>query len=209
LVGYLFFSTFFLSGFASMRNFFNLTPILLVVLTPALTMKFIAEEKKSGTIEQLLTLPISDTEVVLGKFMALVGILKVGLLFTLPYAICVSFLGAQNALFDWGPVIGGYFGLVLQAAALISIGLFASSLTENQIIAFIIGLFFNFCLFFIDKFAIILPQSLASVFQYLSIDYHFANIARGVIDSRDLVYYISLIGISLMLTIYSLKTSKG
>lgn len=205
LSGYMFFSTLFLTGFASMRNFFGLAPVLLVIFGPALTMRFIAEERKSGTIESLLTLPVTDTEVVLGKFMAALGILMIGQLFTLPYPITVALLAAPGSHFDYGPVIGGYLGLVLLAGSFLSLGLLASSFTKNQIIAFVIGLVFCFFFFFIDKVAILLPAHLAEFFEYLSVDYHFSNIARGVIDSRDVVYYISLMMIALIVTIRSLR----
>ncbi len=205
LSGYLFFSTLFLSGFASMRNFFGLAPIIFVVFGPALTMRFIAEERKSGTIEQLLTLPVTDAQVVIGKFLAALGVLAVGLLFTIPYPISVMALVAPGAHFDLGPVIGGYIGLLLLAGSFLSLGLLASSLTKNQIIAFIVGLVFCFFFFFIDKLAILLPAGLAQFFEYLSVDYHFTTISRGVIDSRDVIFYMTIIIISLLLTIRSLR----
>ena len=139
LIGYLYFSTLFIAQVASMRNFFSIAPILFVIFGPALTMRLIAEERKSGTIESLLTLPVRDSQVVLGKFIAALGIICVGLLFTLPYAVSVSFLVVAGAQFDWGPVIGGYIGLVFMAASFLALGMFASALSKNQIVAFILG----------------------------------------------------------------------
>lgn len=207
VLGYLFFSTLFLGGMASMRAFFSMAPVLLVVFGPAITMRLISEEKKSGTIEQLLTLPVTDTQVVLGKFMAALGIICMGFLFTIPYVVTVSLLLPSGASFDYGPVLGGYLGLVLLASSFLSLGLFASSLTKNQIIAFIIGLALCFFFYFVDKFAILMP-SIGAILEYISVDYHFNNIARGVVDTRDLVFYLSLITFSLLLTERSLRSDR-
>lgn len=208
VVGYLFFSTLFLGGFASMRGFFGVAPILFVVFGPAITMRLISEERKTGTIEQLLTLPVSNFEVVLGKFLAALGIVCVGLAFTLPYALSVSLLTTADVSFDYGPVIGGYIGLIFLSSAFLSLGLFASSLTKNQIVAFIIGLALCFFFYFVDKFAVLMPPTLGAVLEYISVDYHFGNIARGVIDTRDVVFYLSLITIFLVLTERSLRRDK-
>lgn len=208
VLGYLFFSTLFLGGFASMRGFFNVAPILFVVFGPAITMRLISEERKTGTIEQLLTLPITNFEVVLGKFLASLGIVVVGLIFTLPYAFSLTLLTPPGAPFDYGPVVGGYVGLILLSSAFLSLGLFASSLTKNQIVAFIIGLALCFFFYFVDKFAILMPAKVGAFFEFISVDYHFANIARGVIDTRDLVFYLSLITIFLVLTERSLRRDK-
>jgi ABC-2 type transport system permease protein len=206
VLGYLFFSTLFLGGFASMRGFFGLVPILLVIFGPAITMRLISEERKTGTIELLLTLPVNNLSVVVGKFLAAMGIICVGFLFTLPYVFSMILLIPKDAHFDFGPVIGGYIGLILLSGVFMSLGLFASSLTKNQIVAFIIGLALCFFFYFVDKFAILMPPSIAAIFEYVSVDYHFSNIARGVIDSRDLVYYLSLIVIFMFFTERSLRS---
>lgn len=208
VLGYLFFSTLFLGGFASMRGFFSMVPVLLVVFGPAITMRLISEERKTGTIEQLLTLPVNNFQIVLGKFFAALGIISVGLIFTLPYVFSMTMLTASDVSFDYGPVIGGYVGLLLLSGAFISLGLFASSLTKNQIVAFIIGLALCFFFYFIDKFAILMPPQIGAFLEYISVDYHFNNIARGVLDTRDLVYYISLIAIFIFLTERSLRSDK-
>jgi ABC-2 type transport system permease protein len=205
VTGYLYFSTLFISGFASLRNFFGVTPAMLIVFAPALTMRLVAEERKSGTIEHLLTLPVTDTEVVLGKFLAAMGTLCVGYLLTIPYGLSVAFLTPKGLSLDLGPVIGGYFGLVLLSASFLSLGLFASSLTRNQIVAFIIAFLACFFFYLIDRLAIFLPASLAPVFEFLSVDFHFANITRGVIDTRDILFYVSLTSLALMFTVYSLR----
>lgn len=208
VLGYLFFSTLFLGGFASMRGFFGIVPVLFVVFGPAITMRLISEERKTGTIEQLLTLPVNNMQVVLGKFFAALGIMAVGLLFTLPYVISMTLLTASDVSFDYGPVIGGYIGLLLLAGAFIALGLFASSLTKNQIVAFIIGLALCFFFYIVDKFAVLMPPAVGAVLEYISVDYHFNNIARGVLDTRDLVYYLSLITIFIFLTERTLRGDK-
>lgn len=208
VLGYLFFSTLFLGGFASMRGFFSIVPVLFVVFAPAITMRLISEERKTGTIEQLLTLPVNNNQVVLGKFFAALGIIGVGLLFTLPYVVSMTMLTAPDVSFDFGPVIGGYVGLILLAGAFISLGLFASSLTKNQIVAFIIGLALCFFFYIVDKFAVLMPPKIGAVLEYISVDYHFNNIARGVLDTRDLIFYISLIALFIFLTERSLRSDK-
>jgi len=151
---------------------------------------------------------VSNGEVILGKFFAALGIICVGLLFTIPYAFSMSLLTPAGTPFDYGPVIGGYLGLILLGSAFLCLGLFASSLTKNQIIAFIIGLALCFFFYFIDKFAMLMPAKLGAILEYISVDYHFNNIARGVVDTRDLVFYFSLITIFLVLTERSLRRDK-
>lgn len=208
LSGWLYFSTVFLAGQASMRGFFALAPVLFMVLVPAVTMRSVAEERKTGTLELLLTMPLEDWQVVLGKFLAALAMVGVGLLWTLPYAITVSTLTAPGASFDWGPVLGGYLGLLLLAGAFIALGLWGSALSKNQIVGFIVGLVLCFAFWFVDKFALILPSWLGKIFEYVSVDYHFANISRGVIDTRDLLFYLSLTAAGLLLTTRSLSLAR-
>ena len=195
IVGWLFFEleTFFLNNQANLRNFFKWLPLIFCFIVPAITMRLFSEELNVGSYETLLTLPVSFNDVILGKFFAGVAMVMAMLLPTLAYAISVAFLGHL----DWGPVIGGYIGAVLLGAAYTSIGLFASSLTRNQIIAFIIGMTICFCLWLIDKVLVFFPVSVVNIFGYLGADYHFKNISKGVIDSRDIIYFLSIIVISL------------
>jgi len=171
---------------------------------PAITMRLLSEEKKSGTIELLTTKPLHDAEIVLGKFLAAWMLIGVALLLTLVYYFTIAALGK----IDHGPVVGGYLGLMLMAGVYVAIGLLASSLTENQVIAFIIGFVFVLILFMLDKVLIYIPDAFASIVEFLGIDYHFGNIARGVIDSRDLIYFVSLLGFMLYLTVVSLGRRK-
>lgn len=205
MVGYLYFSTLFLAGYASLRSFFDLMPVMLVVFAPALTMRLIAEERKSGTIEHLLTFPVTDTQVIFGKFLAAMMILGVGIALTLPYVVSVALLVPASMSLDMGPVYGGYIGLFFLSASLLALGLLASSLTRNQIVAFIVGLMMCFFFFFIGRFAQWMPAALAPVLEFLSVDYHFGNIQRGVIDTRDVIFYISLTSAALMCSVFSLR----
>ncbi len=203
--GYFFGTNLFLMNQANLRTAFGIIPLVFIFFMPAITMRLIAEEKKAGTIELLVTYPIKDSEIIVGKFLSALMLLAVALVFTWFYVISVSLLGNL----DGGQVIGGYFGLLLMGAAYLSIGIFASALTENQIVAFIVALVIIFVFFLLDKILFFIPAPLVSIFQYLSIDYHFENISRGVIDTRDLLYYLSVIFFSLLLASHALGRRKG
>lgn len=209
VAGWLYFATLFLSGQASLRGFFSIAPTLFALFLPAVTMRAIAEEKKAGTLELLLTMPLRDWEVVAGKFLAALAMVATGLAFTLPYAFTVSSLTAANAGFDWGSTVAGYVGLLLLASSFLALGLWASAMSKSQIIGFIVGLLLCLSFSFIDKFAVLLPESLGQVLEYLSVDYHFENIARGVLDTRDLLFYASLTGAALVLTTRSLASARN
>lgn len=204
IVGWVYTSSMFLINVASLRLMFEWIPLVFLFVVPAITMRLLAEEKKAGTIELLTTKPIHDWEVVVGKFFAAWILIGVALLPTLIYYIMIAFLGD----IDNGPVIGGYIGLLLMAGVYIAVGLLASSLTENQIVAFIVGLLLMFALFLMDKVLIFVPDFMTSVVEYLGIDFHFSNIARGVIDTRDVVYFLSVLGFSLYLSVVSLGRRK-
>jgi len=196
VIGWFFFSAFFLINQASMRNFFALLPIIFAFVIPAVTMRLFSEELNVGTYEILLTMPVTFREVVLGKFLAGVAFVAAMLLPTLAYPVTVSFLGDL----DWGPVIGGYVGAVLLGAAFSAVGLFASSLTRNQIVAFIIGVAICFALVLIDKILFFLPAPLVGVLEYLGADFHFETISKGILDSRDILYFLSVTFIGLYAT---------
>jgi len=188
VTGWFFFTTFFLYSQANVRNFFALLPITFSFVVPAVTMRLFSEELNIGSYETLLTMPVTFLDVALGKFLAAVVFVGAMLVPTLAYPITVSFLGQL----DWGPVVGGYIGAMLLGAAFSAIGVFASSLTRNQIIAFIIGMAICFSLTLIDKMLFFLPQSMIGVLEYLGADFHFENISKGVIDSRDILYFLSV-----------------
>lgn len=202
--GWFFFSDLFLVNQASLRNLFGIVPFIFMFFVPAVTMRLISEEKRSGTIELLVTLPVKDYEIILGKFLAGLGLIVVAVLLTLVYTLTLSGLGDL----DSGSVAAGYLGLIFLGATYLSIGIFTSSLTHNQIVAFITSFAIIFALFMLDKVLIFVPNFLASFFEYLSVDYHFSNISRGVIDSRDVIYYLSFIFFFLFLAVRSLESRK-
>lgn len=201
---FLFFWDFFLRGQASMRGFFAWLPVLFLFLVPAISMKMWSEEKKMGTIELLMTMPVKDMDVVLGKFFACFIFLSIAIFLTFPIIITVDYLGEP----DFGPIIGGYIGTLLMGAAYLAIGLFLSSVTKNQIIAFIVGLAICFTFFIIGQPWIthLVPRTIAPFLNYVGIGSHFENIGRGVVDSRDIIYYFSVIVIFLYLNKLSIES---
>ncbi len=201
VTGWFFFTTFFLINQANLRNFFGLLPIMFSFIIPAITMRLFAEELNVGSYEILITMPVTFVDIILGKFLASVLFVAAILVPTLAYPVFISFLGQL----DWGPVVGGYLGAVLLGAAYSAIGLFASSLTRNQIIAFIFGTVICFSLTLIDKMLFFVPQSLVGIIGYLGADLHFQNISRGIIDSRDILYFLSIIFIGLYFTHLTLQ----
>jgi ABC-2 type transport system permease protein len=189
LAGSLFFTELFLMGQADLRPFFGLAPLLFFIITPFLTMRLLAEERAQGTLELLLTMPVTDWQVVLGKYLATIGLIGVLLLLTLAFPITVSFLGPL----DKGATVAGYVGMLLMCGTYAAIGLMASAFTKNQIIAALIALFIGFGLFIVGQLVPVMPGWLAGICNAISIHTRFQNIARGVIDSRDVLYYGSMI----------------
>jgi ABC-2 type transport system permease protein len=203
---FLFFQGFFIMNQASMRNYFGLLPWIFLFFVPAITMRSWAEEKKEKTIELLLTWPLSDLEVVTGKFLASFAFLSISILLSITVPITIAILGKP----DVGPIIGGYVGALLMGGAYMAIGLWISSLTENQIVAFILGVVVIFILFIISSpfVTMAVPYYLVPVLTNLGLGSHFESIGRGVIDSRDVVYYLSVIGFFLFLNIRSLESRR-
>lgn len=193
LSGWFFFSTFFLYNQAELRNFFSMLPLIFAFVVPAVTMRLFAEEFQSGSYEILATLPVTRSDIVLAKFFAATAFVGVMLLPTLSYAISVAFLGDL----DRGPLVGGYLGALLLGAAFSAIGLLASALTRNQIVAYIAGMAVCFVLAILDKILLLLPVKLLGTLQYLGADTHFQNAAKGIVDTRDLLYFLSVIAVSL------------
>jgi len=182
-------SDIFIVNQATLQVFFSIAYLTLFFVIPALTMKSLAEETRSGTIELLLTKPINHMQIVLGKYLATLMLVIIALLLTLPYYITVATIGN----IDHGAVISGYFGLILMSSAYIGIGLFASSLTKNQIVSFLIALIIG--IFFHIIFGVLAGNfsgSIGQLFYYLSMNTHIESITRGVIDTKDLIYFLSL-----------------
>lgn len=204
IVGWFFTNSFFASSIASLRPMFDIIPFVYLFFIPAITMRTFSEEKKQGTLELLLTKPVNDYELVVGKYLAALALASITLLPTLAYFIVVAALGSL----DFGSVIGGYLGLVLMSGVYIGIGLFASSLTENQVISFVMGFLALFILFMMGKILMQVSPNLVSAVEFISTDYHFTNISRGVIDTRNLIYYFSMIFFTIFLTKTSIESRK-
>ena len=202
---WLFGSSIFLINQASLQVFFGISYWTLFFFIPAITMRSLAEENRAGTIELLGTKAISDWDIVLGKFFSNLILVGIALICTLPYYITVSLLGN----IDHGATIGGYFGLLLLSSMYISIGIFSSSITNNQIVAFLVALFIGiFFQILFDVMATSFTGNIGEVFDYLSARTHFESISRGVIDSRDIIYYTTLIFAGLLLSETMLSKRK-
>ncbi|MGD9364097.1 MAG: ABC transporter permease subunit [Desulfobacteraceae bacterium] len=196
VTGWLFFSKFFIYGQVDLRLFFNLLPFIFAFVVPAITMRLFSEELNVGSYEILLTMPVTFRDIIVGKFLAGVAFVAAILIPTLAYPIFISFFGDL----DWGVVAGSYLGSILLGAAYVAIGLFASSLTRNQIIALIVGMVICFLLSIIDRMLFFFPHSTLGVFAYLSSAIHFENIAKGIVDTRDIVYFLSMMFMGLYAT---------
>jgi ABC-2 type transport system permease protein len=195
-------SDIFFIGQATLQPFFSIAYFTLFFFIPALTMRMVAEEKRSGTLELLLTKAVSDWEVILGKFLACLILIAIALALTLPYYITVWALGPV----DHGAVLCGYFGMLLMSMAYIAIGLFASSITNNQIVAFLLALLIG--VFFLVIFNVLsgsFTGTIGQILNYFNMSTHFDSISRGVIDSRDLLYFLSITFLGLMLAESSLS----
>lgn len=195
----------FFVGQANLEPFFFWSYWSLLFFIPALTMRMIAEERKTGTIELLLTKAVNDRQIIVGKFLASLILICISLVFTLPYVFTVASIGNL----DLGQVIFGYLGLILMSASYISIGLYLSSVTKNQIIALLITLitciFFHFVFDFLAQF---LTGFMGKILNVLSMQSHFESIQRGVLDTKDLIYFASVIFLGLFLTEQSLSKRK-
>ena len=203
--GYFFTNTFFLINQSDMRALFGIVPIVYLFFIPVITMSLIAREKNIGTMEVIATLPIRDWEFVVGKYLAALVLIVAGLAFTLVHFFTLASVGTN---IDYGAVMCGYLGLVFVGAFYAAIGTFSSSLTENQVVAFIIAVVIVLIFFLMDKLLLFVPSALAGIIQYLSVEYHLSNISRGVIDSRNLVYFGTMIWLFLTLTIRMVETRK-
>ena len=203
--GYFFTRTFFLFNQSDMRSLFNIIPLVYLFFIPAVTMSLIAREKNMGTMEVISTLPLKNIDFVAGKFLAAFSLVVTGLLVTLIHFITLTQVGTNV---DYGAIFTGYLGLALAGAVYSSVGTFASSVTDNQVVAFIIGIFIVLIFFLMDKMLMFVPVYLTGLIQYLSVDYHLSNISRGVIDSRNLVYFASVVSFFLFMTVRILEIRK-
>lgn len=186
---------------ATLRPLFEVIPLFFILYAPAITMRLIAEEKRSGTMELLVTWPVTDTQIVVGKYLGALAMLAVTLVMSLVFPAIVGSLGDLDA----GLVVGGYVGLFLVGAAYMAMGLLTSAWTRNQIVAFILAVLL--CTFFygVDTMVAQVWEGARDAFAFLSFKAHFSNIARGVIDTRDVVFYLSVIVVALVLAVQSLQ----
>ena len=206
LTNWLFLRGFFITNQANFRGLFSIFPWIFLLFIPAVTMRLWAEERKLNTLEVLFTLPVRDHEVLLGKYLASLAFVAISLALTLLLPLTGAAIGKP----DFGQIAGGYIGTFLLGATYLAIGLFASSLTENQIVAFIVGTLLCFAFFIIgeDIVTFSLPSALASLFQEFGLAYHFRSVVRGVIDSRDIIYYLSMIFFFLFLNLRTLELKR-
>jgi ABC-2 type transport system permease protein len=204
ITGYLFFQQLFLEKQAELRQLFSFMPFLFMFMVPAVTMRLLADEKSSGTLELLSTMPVRDWEVVVGKFLAALALVGTAIGLTLAFAISVRLLGPL----DRGPAIGGYLGLLLMGGAFVAIGVMCSAFTRNSIIAFIAAFGVCFALYLFGRLTQFMPEAIQPVISFLSIDGHFESIGRGVIDTRDVIYYLSVIGTCLLLATTALESRR-
>ncbi len=195
---------------ADLIPFFNLSPVIFLILIPAITMRSIAEERRTGTIELLFTRPISDLKILLAKYFAGVTLLIIAIIPTFVYYISMYNLGNPVGIIDTGATLTSYLGLILLGSTFVAIGIFASSITNSQIVAFILGMFL--CWIFYDGLNLIgsfnQMGSFDSVIQYCGMTYHFDSIKRGVVDTSDLVYFISIIVLFIYSALTVIKTLK-
>ena len=203
--GYFFTNTFFLYNQSDMRALFGIVPLVYLFFIPAVSMGLISREKSLGTIEIISTLPVRERDIVLGKYLAGFTLILVALLTTAVHYITLYNVGTTV---DHGAVFTGYLGLALLGGVYTSVGIFASSLTENQVIAFIVGIAIVLAFFLMDKLLFFVPASMAGIIQYLSTEFHLSNISRGVIDTRNLIYFGSVIGFFLSMTTRVLESRK-
>ncbi len=188
----------------SVRGFLDTGSMVLLLLAAVLTMRLIAEERKIGTLELLLTAPVRDSEIILGKFLGSLGILTVMLALTLYYPLLLVIFGDP----DIGPIFSGYLGLYLLGGTCLAVGLFASSVTSNQVVSAVIAGGILFALWFVSMAASFLPEAIAEVINFFSLSYYFPDFVTGIIDTRGIVFYISIAVLFLFLAIRSLENSR-
>ena len=194
------------NGFADLSSFFLLSPWIFIFLIPSITMRSFSDEKKQGTLELLLTKPISHLQIVLGKYFGALILVIIAILPTLLYVFAIFKLGNPEGNLDIGSTTGSYIGLIFLAAAYIAIGIFASSLSDNQIVAFIIAVFLCFFFYFgFEGLANYKSFGDSLYIEKLGMDYHFKSMGRGVLDTRDLLYFLSITAFFIVLTKLNIK----
>ncbi len=192
-----------------MSPFFTISPWILIFLIPAVTMRSFSDEKKQGTIELLMTKPISIWEIVGGKFFGAFLLIVIAIIPTFIYVYVISSLGLPEGNIDMGSTMGSYFGLLFLIAGYTAIGIFTSTLSENQIVAFILSVFLCFVFYFGFQGVATFVKDFEDVIASFGMDFHFKSISRGVIDTRDILYFVSIAILFLSMTVYKLKALKS
>jgi ABC-2 type transport system permease protein len=198
-------------NYATLEQLFSIAPLVFLFLIPAVTMRSFAEENQKGTIEFLATKPLTDVQIVMGKYLANFTLVLFALLPTLIYYYSVYHLGSPPGNLDSGGILGSYIGLTFLAAVFTAIGMWASSITDNQIVAFILGAFLCFFFHWAFSYLSLLPVFAGGIHVFIAkigINYHYSSISRGVMDSRDIIYFVSMIFIFILATLTSLSRRK-
>lgn len=201
----LFFASSAAGGDASMRNVFGVIPILLLLISPALTMRLLAEETRSGTLELLLTAPVRDWSVVLGKFLGALGLFVAMMVLTIIYPLMLAVFRGNP---DWGPIWSGYLGLLLLGMGFLSVGLLASSLTSNQVLSAVIALALLLVLFVINILAQLVPAGVGAFLSKLAIGDRFDPFTRGIVDLKDVVYFLTFTAAMLFITVQIVEARR-
>lgn len=204
LTGWFFVSDLFLNNNATLYQLFDRLPFIFLFFIPAISMKLISEEKKNGTIELIFTMPLKEEEVVLGKFLACTSLVLITLFGTFIYVITIGFLGNP----DYGIVISGYFGIILVSIFFVSVGVFSSALSSNQIVSFVISFFILFIFYLMDKLVVYLPSKVGFYLNFLSFDYHLNFFLKGIISVFNISYFISMTALFVYLTVIRLKLER-
>ncbi len=195
---------FFEVGQASLRSLFDLLPIFFLFYLPAISMRLVAEEKRTGTFELVMTLPVTDADIVLGKYFGALGFLVVTLLLTLLYPLLIGVLGNP----DYGIILGSYLGVFLLGAAYLAIGLMTSAWTTNQIVGYVLGSVLAALFYFQDRLVGLFWEGAHRFMEFASMGAHYANFTKGVVDSRDLVFFVSVITFTLLMATFSLTSRR-
>ncbi|MEW6040025.1 MAG: ABC transporter permease subunit [Elusimicrobiota bacterium] len=204
ICGYFFATPLFLINQASIRHLMDLLPLLYLFFIPAITMRLFAEEQKTGTIEILFTLPLNDYEILIAKYLSSTILIIICTLITLFYTALLFLVGSP----DLGQIISTYIGLFLMCAMFSAVGVFGSTLTKNQIVSFIITFVICFFFYLVGKISVFIPPALQEIINFIGNDVHFENISRGLIDTRDVIYYVSICAFFLYTALVIIKSRK-
>lgn len=197
--------------YASLDQLFGIAPVIFIFLVPAITMRTFSDERQTGNFEMLMTKPVTAAGIVGGKYLATLILIFIALIPTLIYYYSVYTLGSPQGNVDSGQILGSYLGLFALASSFAALGIFASALTKNQIVAFLLGcflcFFFYWTFYYISKLPVFFGKT-DDFIQRLGIDYHYISMSRGVLDTRDIMYFVAFSGITLILTLMTIKRNQ-